>query len=137
MSSPRPFLAATLVALAIGAASCEKKQETGTNAPLVINGTAPVVSDDPGGKPATNTPRPAIQKLNITGTITGIPDLFDAFREINARWADGDTDARAELQAGLLQAGFPPSFLDNPSISRGALGGSRTRSSRRARPRPT
>ncbi|MBK8236061.1 MAG: hypothetical protein IPK74_10925 [Deltaproteobacteria bacterium] len=117
MSSPRPFLAATLVALAIGAASCEKKQETGTNAPLVINGTAPVVSDDPGGKPATNTPRPAIQKLNITGTITGIPDLFDAFREINARWADGDTDARAELQAGLLQAGFSPSFLDNLDLA--------------------
>ncbi|MFO0632542.1 MAG: hypothetical protein U0168_06810 [Nannocystaceae bacterium] len=119
MSSPRPYVFAAALAVAIGPLSCQKKKDQpGTDAPLVITGT-PAEPTPPGGgggggdAPATRKPKPAVQRVEIDATLTGVGALFDFAKEVTAHWGDEPLDVRAQVQAALLQTGFAPSFLDN------------------------
>jgi len=117
MSSPRPLLLAAALVVALAPASCKKKQQNGTDAPLVIDGSGgtPPAGD---GTDGTTRPNTAMEKIEITASVSGLADVFDMVKELNARWApDNSGDAKAEIQAGLLQLGFAPSFLDNIDLA--------------------
>lgn len=119
MRSPRPLLLAAALVLAVApASSCNKKNQKGTDAPLVIDGgggTPPTgdVSDAPGARP-----NEAVDKIEITASISAVADMFDMLKELTTRWSpEGNSDTKAEIQAGLLQMGFAPSFLDNIDLA--------------------
>ncbi|MBC8073439.1 MAG: hypothetical protein IAG13_34280, partial [Deltaproteobacteria bacterium] len=115
MSSPRPLLLAAALLLAVAPASCEKNKNKGTDAPLVIDGDG---GTPPGGDGISVAPQGTGEKIEMTATISGLADVFDTLKELNTRWAPDDGgDAKAELQAGLLQMGFAPSFLDNIDLT--------------------
>ncbi len=118
MSSPRPLLLAAALVVALAPASCKKKQQNGTDAPLVIDGSGGTPPGGDGTDGGTTRPNTAMEKIEITASISGLADVFDMVKELNARWApDNSGDAKAEIQAGLLQMGFAPSFLDNIDLA--------------------
>jgi hypothetical protein len=114
MPSPRSFSAVAALALAVGLVSCSKPKDSSSNAPLVIKGSNPDTTPPSGGDLPPVQPQPAVEKIQVTAAVSNVSGWFDAVKEINTRWMpDADGDIRAEIQAGLLQAGFSPSFLDN------------------------
>lgn len=114
MPSPRSFCAVAALALATGLVSCRKTQQPPSDAPLVITGTGTDPDTSPGGDLPASKPQTEVEKIKVTASVSNLSEVFDAVKEINTRWMpDNDGDIRAELQAGLLQAGFSPSFLDN------------------------
>jgi hypothetical protein len=114
MSSPRPVLLAAALLLAAAPASCNKNKQKGTDAPLVIDGGG---GTPPGGEApdgVATRPDAVVEKIEITASISGLADVFDMLKDLSTRWnPDSSGDAKAEIQAGLLQMGFAPSFLDN------------------------
>lgn len=68
--------------------------------------------------PAATKPTAKVEKIQITASVANFGGVLDVFTDINGRFnPDGASDAKAELQAGLLQSGFAPSFLDNIDLA--------------------
>jgi hypothetical protein len=116
MSSPRPLLLAAALLVAVAPASCNKNKNKDTDAPLVIEGGGGTAPGGDGG--TVGQPHGVAEKIQINASISGLADVFDTLKDLNARWApDNSGDAKAEIQAGLLQMGFAPSFLDNIDLT--------------------
>ncbi len=65
------------------------------------------------GKPAA-----AVEKIQFTAGVSNLAEVFEVIKDVSARWApDGGGDMKSEIQAGLLQMGFAPSFLDNIDLA--------------------
>lgn len=121
MPSPRSFLCAAALAVVVGPASCKKPQQPTSDAPLVINGT-PGKTDGGGGggdvTPPATKPDAKLEKIQITASISNLAEMFAVFTDVNLRVnPDGSGDAKAEIQAGLLQSGVAPSFLENIDLA--------------------
>jgi hypothetical protein len=111
----RPLLAALLLAAPLALASCGKKQNTEeTQPPLAPVTSTPAGDGASGGAPGRGEPRPAVERITVTGSVEGLDDMMAAFKKLGESWMpDQATDPKAEIQAGLLGAGFGPGFFNN------------------------
>lgn len=115
MPSPRSFLFALALTVATTGAGCRKQSQPGPKGPITTDGTT---TTPPGGTVIPEQPRGPVEKIQVTAAVRALGDTFDVLKEIDARWGSGSvTDPRAELQAGLLQSGFSPAFLDNLDLT--------------------
>ncbi len=59
-----------------------------------------------------------VEKIQVTATLSDLAEVFEVVKDVNGRWVpEGGGDLKSELQAGLLQMGFAPSFLDNVDLA--------------------
>jgi hypothetical protein len=112
MLAKRAFLVAATLALPLGGAGCNKNKTSNAAAAVPTEGAA----DHNAG--LGGLPRGDVEKINFEGSIEGIDDMLAAFQELGQRAVPDDaTDPKADLQAGLLQTGFSPAFLDNIDLA--------------------
>ncbi len=115
MLSPRSFLSALALTVAVTGAGCRKHSQPGPKGPITTDGSGP---NAPGGTVISEKPSAAVEKIQVLASLRGVADTFDVVKEIGTRWGSGSSsDPRAELQASLLQSGFSPAFLDNLDLA--------------------
>jgi len=110
----RPLLAAVLLATPLALASCKKKNTEETQPPLAPVAGAPAGGAAGGTPQKAEEPRPAVEKITISGSIEGLDDMMAGFKKLGESYMpEQATDPKAEIQAGLLGMGFGPGFFNN------------------------
>lgn len=114
MSTRRRLLLAASLAAPLALASCGKKKNTEDTQPPLAPVTAAPTEDAAGGAPGRSEPRPAVERITVSGSVEGIDDMLAGFKKLGESWMpDQATDPKAEIQAGLLGMGFGPGFFNN------------------------
>jgi len=111
----RPLLAAVLLAAPLALASCGKKNKNEeTQPPLAPVTTADADDGATGGGPGRAEPRPAVERITLSGSVEGLDDMMAGFKKLGESWMpEQATDPKAEIQAALLGMGFGPGFFNN------------------------
>jgi hypothetical protein len=117
MSTRRRLLLAASLAAPLALASCGKQKNTEeTQPPLTPVVAAP--EGGVGGSPERAQPRPSVERVTVSGSVEGIDDMLAAFKKFGESYMpDQATDPKAEIQAGLLGAGFGPGFFNNIDLA--------------------
>lgn len=112
MSTRRSLLLAASLAAPLALASCGKKKNTEeTQSPLT---SVPAASADGGAPSRATQPRPAVERVTVSGSVEGIDDMLAGFKKFSQSYMPEEaSDPKAEIQAGLLGMGFGPGFFNN------------------------
>lgn len=110
LTSRRALLAVSLAApLALSA--CGKKKNSEETQPPLTPVPAGPVDDAP---KVAEDPRPAAERITVTGSVEGLDDIFAAFKKFGESYMpEQATDPASEIQAMLLGQGFGPGFWGN------------------------
>lgn len=111
MLTPRRALLAVSLAAPLALSGCGKKKTSEETQPPIT--PVPAAQDD-GATTIAAEPRPAVERIVVSGSIEGLDDVFAAFKKFGESYMpDQATDPAAEIQAMLLGQGFGPGFWAN------------------------
>lgn len=112
MSTRRSLLLAASLVAPLALASCGKKKNSEETQPPIT--PVPAASVDDGAPARAVEPRPALERVTVSGSIEGIDDMLAGFKKLAESYMpDQATDPKSEIQAGLLGMGFGPGFFNN------------------------